>query len=126
MDLDRFRNCTEAYGAERRRWPDPDRPLYDALAPTPEGARILAEAELIDRLLDAWDAPEPHDLLAQRIAAQPGAQPARARRWLGIGGFALSVATGFAIGFVQAGDDGTFEMARQLIAGPAESQDIGP
>ena len=124
---ERFRACTEAYGAERRRWPAADWPLFDVLAPTPEGARLLAQAELTDRVLDAWDAAPPHDVLAQRIAAKPGAEVTPARRgiWLWVCGSVLSMAFGFAIGFVQVGDDGAIEMAGQFFADPAGPQDIG-
>src|SRR5512145_811413 len=53
MDLDRFKQCSAAFGAERRRWPQREHALYDRFANTPEGMAILAEAGRTDRFLAA-------------------------------------------------------------------------
>lgn len=52
MNDKRFAELAAAYGAERRRWPQAERAVYDAFAGTPEGLALLADAERLDRQLD--------------------------------------------------------------------------
>lgn len=123
MDLNRFKQCAAAYGAARRRWPERERDLYDRLAPTPDGAALLAAAERADRFLDALAPSAPDARLAGRIASL--ARPA----WRGLGipaaAFAASAVLGFALGFMQARDDADASLAARLLFGPQSVQEIG-
>jgi hypothetical protein len=138
MDLSRFKTLAGAYGAERRRWPEAARPLYDRFAGTPEGAAVLAQAESVDRFLDALEVSAPDGGLAQAIVAEalssspgPGDGGAESdgrirRERLGwrLGAFAASAIIGFALGFAQAGNDTEPDFLTQLL-GPASVQEIG-
>jgi hypothetical protein len=131
MDLNRFKQCAEAYGAERRRWPAREHGLYDRFAGTPEGAAILAEAERTDRFLDALEVAEPDEALAERISnlASSSLRGAggvvRRRFWLPAAAFAASAVLGFALGFAQARDEGGADLVTQLLLGPAGFREIG-
>lgn len=126
--LERFRTCAEAYGADRRRWPAKDQAAFDALAGTPAGAAILAAAERTDAFLDALPAHAADEALAARIvAAATGDPPRRARRraaWSAVG-FALSAVLGFAIGFAQAPEEPSTELVTQLLVGPSAPPGLG-
>jgi hypothetical protein len=138
MDLSRFKTLAEGYGAERRRWPEAARPLYDRFAGTPEGATILAQAESIDRFLDALKVSASDGGLAQAIVAEAlsssagpgdggaesGGRIRRERLGWRLGAFAASAIIGFALGFAQAGDDAGVDFVTQLL-GPASVQEIG-
>lgn len=124
MNMQRFQACAQSHGAQRRRWPPQDQALFDALAGTPEGARMLAQAEQVDALLDSWDAAEPSAHLQRRIHTRLPPQRAaatppvhRPRLWLPLGGLALSLVMGFALGFHRASADdvGLEEFGRFLI-----------
>ena len=138
MDLSRFKTLAEAYGAERRRWPETARPLYDHFAGTPEGATALAQAERVDRFLDALEVSAPDGGLAQAIVAEalassPGPGDGGAERggrvrrellWWPLCAFAASTIIGFALGFAQAGNDTGPDFVTQLL-GPDSVQEIG-
>ena len=49
----RFLCCARSYGADRSRWPEPDRALHDAWAHTPWAQAELAAAQELDQWLDA-------------------------------------------------------------------------
>jgi hypothetical protein len=71
----------EASGADRTRWPAPDRLRFAGLLKSdPEARRMLAEAAALDRLLDkAPRVPESrHAELADRIAAMARSMPRQA------------------------------------------------
>lgn len=129
MDLNRFKACAEAYGAERRRWPAGEHGLYDRFAGTPEGAAIIAEVERTDRFLDAFEVAEPDAALASRISALPssrGRVSGVARRlWLPVTAFATSAVLGFVIGFAQVPDDSGADLVAQLLLGPESIREIG-
>jgi hypothetical protein len=126
MDLNRFRACAEAYGAERRRWPAPEHALYDRFAGTPEGGAILAEAERTDRFLDAFEVAAPDERLAAAISHVPAPRrPAGRLLWLPVAAFAASAILGFAIGFAQVRDDAGGDLVAQLLLGPASLREIG-
>ncbi len=122
-NLRRFRSNAEAYGAQRHRWPPRDRALFDALSATPEGAGALAQAGRVDAFLDGLEvADEPSADLLRRIAmpvhplvTAPAAR--RLPRWLPMGGLALGLVMGFALGFTRAdpGDAGLQALGRWLI-----------
>ena len=136
MDLTRFQACAEAYGAARRRWPPHEQRLYDRFAGTPEGLAILAQAQLTDGFLDAWEVREPGAALAQKIAGIPSSegqerearvvaigvhQPQRVGRgpgfWLKAAALAASATIGFALGFAQVPDDASADVVTQLVLG---------
>ena len=94
MDLDRFKECSAAFGAERRRWPQREHALYDRFANTPEGMAILAEAGRTDRFLDALEPALPDPRRARQIGAL--ARPA----WRRLGKPAAALAASAALGFV--------------------------
>jgi hypothetical protein len=123
MDLDRFKTCSAAFGAERRRWPQGDRALYDRFAHTPEGMAILAEAGHTDRFLDAIE-PAPPD---PRRARQIGGLARPAWRRLGKQGAALaaSAAVGFVVGYLLSQGTTDTGVVAQLLLGPQNLQEIG-
>jgi hypothetical protein len=123
MDLDRFKACSAAFGAERRRWPQRDHALYDLLANTPEGMAILAEAGRTDRFLDALQ-PVPPDLHRGRhIGALAG--PAWRRLGKPAAALAASAAAGFLVGYLQSYAATDTGLAAQLLLGPQSLQEIG-
>ena len=123
MDLDRFKQCADAYGAARHRWPSQDLALHDALAATPEGASILAAAERTDRFLDALPATVPPADLARRIVVR--SRPAWRRLGVPAAAFAASALLGFALGFAQTRDEADAAIAARLLFGPQSVQEIG-
>jgi hypothetical protein len=127
-ELERFKSCAEAYGANPRRWPEADRPLHARLALTHEGTAILAEAERTDLFLDVWTAAPARAVLAERIldaATEPA--PPRRRRGLAwsTAAFAASAVFGFVIGFTQVQDEPSSELVSQVLVGPAGLPRIG-
>lgn len=125
MTLDRLRDCAEAYGADRRRWPADVQPLYDRFARTAEGAAVLAEAERTDRFLDAWHTGAPDAALAQSIAGHVSGPPGRRRIGWQATAFAAAAIIGFVIGFAQARNDAGTDVVTQLLLGPASMRGIG-
>jgi hypothetical protein len=127
MTLERFRECAEAYGADRRRWPPGEHALYDRHARAPEGVAILAAAERTDRFLDALELDEPREAFVQGVIAQAGGRGAlRSRRlWIGAAAFAASAVFGFVVGFAQVRDDPGADAVAQLLLGPASVRGIG-
>lgn len=71
MTPDRFIALTEAYGADRRRWPDAERASAEAFAAArPDvAARALADAGSLDDLLFASRPPVPSAALRERVIA---------------------------------------------------------
>ncbi len=139
MDLNRFKECAEAYGAERRRWPVGEHALYDRFAGTLEGAAILAEAERTDRFLDAYEVAEPGAALAETISDLPSStrrggakrrgggdrDHARRRFWLSAAAFAASAVLGFAIGFAEVREEPQADAITRLLLGPESFREIG-
>jgi hypothetical protein len=127
MTLERFRECADSYGAERRRWPSGEHALYDKYARAPEGMAILAAAERTDRFLDALEIDAPREGFAQGVLAQAGGRAARRSRglWLGAAAFAASAVFGFIVGFAQVPDDPGADALAQLLLGPANGREIG-
>ena len=117
MDIQRFRELADAYGAQRRRWPDGEQPLYDRFAHSREGQTILAEAEQIDAFLDGWmlDA-QPGDLELRILSAASGRNVRRLLPWISTG-FLASAALGFAIGFTQPSVESDSDFLSGLILG---------
>jgi hypothetical protein len=90
MTPERFRTIVEAYGADARRWPDPERAAAQVWADAhPEQAGVwLAEAAQLDGRLAAHRVAAPSAALLERaIAAGTAAlAPRRASRWALAGG----------------------------------------
>jgi len=125
MDLTRFKECSAAFGAERRRWPRHEHPLYDRFAGTPEGTAILADAGRTDRFLDAFESAAPDPGRAHDVAAL--ARPAWRRFGKPAAALAASAVLGFAVGFAQAhgAADTDSGVAARLLLGPQSLQEIG-
>lgn len=83
MNLDRFVALVDAYGADARRWPPPDRAAAVAFAAdNAAAAAVLHEAAVLDALLDA-DVAAPASTSARLavMAALPAPPQDIARRW---------------------------------------------
>ena len=123
MDLSQFKECSAAFGAERRRWPQRDQALYDRFAHTPEGMAILAEAGRTDHFLDTLVPAPPDPRRARGIAAL--AMPA----WWSLGKpaavLAASAVLGFIVGYLQAHAAADAGAVAQLLLGPQSLQEIG-
>jgi hypothetical protein len=78
-EMDALERLLESHGADRTRWPAPERLRFAPLLSSNEQARrLLAEAQALDRLLDL--APEPRTnraALADRIVAAVSQEAAR-------------------------------------------------
>jgi hypothetical protein len=123
MDLSRFKECSAAFGAERRRWPQRKHLLYDRYASTSEGMAILAEAGRTDRLLDGLET-APIDMRRPRhigALAKPG--------WRRVGkpaaALAACAALGFVVGYLQSHSATDTGVVAQLLLGPQSLQEIG-
>lgn len=81
MTIERFAALIEAYGADRRRWPEAERRAALALLAADARARtLLADAHDLDWVLDADPAPAVSPALRARVLA--GAPtPRQAARW---------------------------------------------
>ena len=123
MDLDRYKECSAAFGAEKRRWPQREHPLYDRFANTPEGMAILAEAGRTDRFLDGLDPAPPDPRRARQVGAL--AKPAWRRLARPAAALAASAAIGFVVGYLQASNATDAGVAAQLLLGPQSLQEIG-
>jgi hypothetical protein len=123
MDLDRFKECSAAFGAERRRWSEADHALYDLLADTPEGMAILAEAGRTDGFLDALEPAPPDPRRARQIGAL--ARPAWRRLAKAAAALAASAAVGFVVGYLQSHGITDTGAVAQLLLGPQSLQEIG-
>lgn len=75
VDLDRFRNIVDAYGAAPQRWPTDERASAEALlASSAEARRLRDEAAMLDRQLDMVPAWRPGPELRDRILAAAAAE----------------------------------------------------
>lgn len=88
MTSERFLAMVAAYGADARRWPEPERAAAGAYAAAEPGisAPALAEADMADALLQASSVAHPSMALRDRViasAAEAGLKARRQnRRWL--------------------------------------------
>lgn len=123
MDLSRFRECTTAFGAEKRRWPQRDHALYDRFANTPEGMAILAEAGRTDRFLDALEPATPDPRRTRQIGAL--ARPAWRRVGKPAATLAASAAVGFVVGYLLSHGTTDTGAVAQLLLGPQNLEEIG-
>lgn len=85
MSIDRLKTLTEAYGADRRRWPEAERAAAEAAVSRDAVAadRLLREADALDAALDASPRPVVSSALRDRVLASAlsaGLTPKQARR----------------------------------------------
>lgn len=141
MSIRRFTELAHAHGAARRRWPEHERVLYDRFATSEAGRTILADAERVDRLLDAWQQPEGSGDDGERVARivaaagqeHPSARPLRThvappRRqllgtWLSTG-FLASALFGFVLGFAQVETGGENPAYTELLLGSSTLEEL--
>ena len=97
MTHDRFLALLDIYGADLRRWPEAERAAARALAAqaSPELRQQMAEAALLDGLLDGHTVARPGEALIQQAIAAAAPPRERSRRnWLwpsvGLAGIALA------------------------------------
>ena len=86
----RFIALTEAYGADRRRWPEAERAMADAhVAANPEAARqAMADADGLDALLFTSRPLQPSAALRDRVIAAATVRAPR-KTWLSRLGLAM-------------------------------------
>lgn len=123
MDLHRFKECSAAFGAERRRWPPDEHALFDRFANTPEGMAVLADAERTDHFLDALDPAEPNARRVRDIVAS--SRPAWQRMAKPAAALAASALLGFVLGYMQAMSASDAGVASGLLLGPQSLQEFG-
>lgn len=123
MDFARFRECSEAFGAEKHRWPPAEHTLYDRFARTPEGLSILAEAGRTDSFLDALPPAQPDAYRARHIAILT--KPAWQRLGAPAAALAASALLGFVVGYMQTVGAADAGAAAQLLLGPHSLEEIG-
>lgn len=122
IDLDRFLELVEAYGAEPERWPEGERAgALALLATSPEARAACREAAALDGLLDELRGFRPSTVLTARVLAAAPAKPAKpgsvlsavlrslwpARPiWQPAGGLAAAALLGLAVGLSEPTADG--------------------
>lgn len=110
MNLDRFRQIVDTYGADPARWPATERADAAAfLAANAAARRALRGAQRLDAALAAWTvepaAPDAQVLTA-RVTARPqlralrgGALPHGGLSWPDVAGLAAAAVAGFIVGW---------------------------
>jgi hypothetical protein len=85
MDIERFRALIEAYGGDRKRWPDDERDMADLFAATEAGRALVDEACRVDAFLALSATPAPTAVLTGRILQSADRRITlrrRLKRWL--------------------------------------------
>jgi hypothetical protein len=128
VSIQRFEELARAWGAEPSRWPEAERALFARHAGTPEGARILARAAGLDRVLDSLQPRAADPLRPARIARTARAQQARRRRgvaWAS-GAWAASAVLGFMLGYLEPASDtdASDDPYAQLLTGSTVLEDF--
>lgn len=123
MEYAHARAMLEIYGAERRRWPEDARALFDAFSGAAAFEVERAEAALLDDMLAQSPELQAGDALKERLMAAyaaPGGDKAQSKqrqdaprrrgvRFIQGGALAGLMAIGFAIGVATANDDAGIE-----------------
>ena len=104
MDIERFRQLADAYGASRERWPEEAQALYQRFASTPEGARILAQSASLDAFLDGFTPRAADPLRPARMVRAARRPRRRALAWIAMA-YAASAVLGFTLGFTALASD---------------------
>ena len=125
MNLQRFQELCAAYGADPRRWPEAERPLFGHHAQTLEGTAALKEAARIDAFLQNWHDPALDEARVARILAASSAIPRQrvAVAWLSTG-FAASALLGFLLGFLQGSTENSGAELADLLLGNSVMEEI--
>ena len=109
MTLVRFTELLAAYGARPARWPDAERDSAEAFAlRDAEAARLLADAERLDVLLDGYQVAEASPRLRARVLEVPAVASRRERRrfsWRMAWAVAFSCLIGVASGVLTAPEE---------------------
>jgi hypothetical protein len=85
VDLERFRALTEAYGGDRKHWPEDKRNIHDLFAPTEAGRALMHEACRVDAFLALSTTPAPTSALTDHIFQSADRRVTlrrRLQRWL--------------------------------------------
>ena len=104
MTLERFKAILEAYGGDDKRWPAAERDAARTFAASSsEAQRLLADARMLDRLLDgAASSPTSRALEDRILASFPKGEAAGrsnwSRQWIPAGAIAASLMLGLATG----------------------------
>lgn len=127
MNLDRFQELLDAYGADPRRWPEAERGAAIAfLSDSAEAQARAARARALDALLEEAGPPAAPKLDPEALAASITRTPQRpARRewpgpwtasfgWPGLAGLAAAALAGFLVGWSGLGAE----------LGPANNGDV--
>lgn len=112
MNPDRLKELIAAYGADPRRWPEPEQGAARALLQRLPDLRVEIERmAALDAALDRWTDPAPPvdaASLAARISAMPQRRAVRARAWRirwpdfawpNAAGLAAAAVAGFLVGW---------------------------
>ena len=79
MTVEDFEERAMAYGADIDCWPPEDRgAARSLLARSPEAREAVADARLLDEMLDLWKGPEPSHALLSRVLADAATVTAEA------------------------------------------------
>ncbi len=96
MDAQRFGTLASIYGGRLQSWPEEERSTAEAFALSADGRAILARADALDAMLDAYAVPAPSSGLHARILQDGRARLASRRRgrlwWSGFGLAGLGLA----------------------------------
>lgn len=99
MDTQRFRTLVEAYGGDRKRWPEDRRLAADVFAATEEGRALVEEASRLDAYLALSAAVAPPAALIERIVQSADKRTTlrgKLQQWLvGAGLAGIGLAGGF-------------------------------
>lgn len=96
MDLTRFSELLDAYGADPRRWPAAERSAaQDLLAGSAQALELQRKAALLDEALDQYLPAPPAAALRQKLLgavplSRPGWRDALADFWRDLGGWRLA------------------------------------
>jgi hypothetical protein len=122
MDVNRFAQCCQAFGAERRRWPAADQALYDQFAGTTSGAALLADAKRTDNFLDAFKLGESTTPATEHHLAVI-TRPVWSRYALQIGVLSICAVMGVLIGYFQVDNTADIGLVAHFLLGPNGSQE---
>ncbi len=137
MDLKRFEEILDAYGADPRRWPAQERPAAEAFLQQDEQARAsMFAARQLDaalgasvqplasaRLREAILASAPRPARGRRLAVALGFAGEDLRRWLSGAALAASCACGIVFGFILVNASTADARADAVLAADAAALD---